>query len=588
MKPYDLVVVGAGPAGSTLAGLVKKHDQKARVLIVDKAVFPRHHVGESLLPGMIPVLRELGVFEKLDREGFPRKVGATFVWGKDRKPWTADFVGLDPELLARHGASLEGKLVWQVLRSRYDEILLEHARSLGAEARLGWRAVSPLEKGGAVSGVLLEDPGGKRHEVSSRLLADCSGQQSFLGKLRGTRVFRDDLKNVAAYGYFRGARWKFELQGHPDKTNIFVCSVPEGWLWYIPLSRDLVSVGLVSKASELKRRKVKDLRAHYLAAVARCREVAPLLKEARLEKGVDPAEPGKDFFTAGDWSYASRSACGPGWLAAGDAAFFIDPLLSSGVMMAHVSAHKAACTVNAARASKDPEFRRLAWADYDRFCAEAGGTFLALVSHWYHAEPNAAAWWKTAASALAGAAPAHLGDKLSFVAVAAGLSYQFERKYATEDLCLDEPGSRPARSALELVAGDGLARDLGPWDRERLGIARTGFAPVDDRDPRLKKAARAAALKRLDGRLVPRWLAPPRKSVSFLPKDGGLAPVCRVDFGSGPGAVRRLLPAAFVEVLDLVDGRRSVAELEEAVPGQRVYRLLRDLLMAGVLTIDTP
>src|SRR5262249_44197965 len=111
---YDLVVVGAGPAGTTMASLVKKHDPAARVLIIERETFPRHHIGESLLPGMIPVLKEMGVFDKMNEGGFPRKMGAVFVWGKDRTPWDADFNNLNLEMVRRHGRMLDAEFSWQV------------------------------------------------------------------------------------------------------------------------------------------------------------------------------------------------------------------------------------------------------------------------------------------------------------------------------------------------------------------------------------------------------------------------------------------------------------------------------------------
>src|SRR6202041_2860094 len=116
----------------------------------------------------------------------------------------------------------------------------------------------------------------------------------------------------------------------------------------IPLSPEMVSVGLVVTAASIRRRSDKDLRAYYAEALRKCREIEPLLRGASRTSGVDPQRPERDFFTAADWSYESGEACGDGWIAAGDAAFFTDPLLSSGVMMAHLSGHRAACTINTA------------------------------------------------------------------------------------------------------------------------------------------------------------------------------------------------------------------------------------------------
>lgn len=593
MSAWDLIVVGGGPAGSTLAGLARKYHPGRRVLVLEKARFPRHHVGESLLPGMIPVLKELGVFDTLNAAGFPRKIGAAFVWGKDRAPWDADFNNLNLEMIERYGRALDTEFSWQVVRSRYDEILLRHAEGLGAEVRHGWRAVAPIEEGGRVVGVLAEDPEGQRHELRADLTADCSGQNSFLGPHRGTRAYNEDLKNVAAYAYFRGARWKFEYQGHPDKTKIFICSAPEGWFWYIPVEKDLVSVGLVSKAAQVKAPGA-DLRERFFKAVKACPEIAPLLEGARLETGMDPADPARDFFAAGDWSFTSERACGPGWLAAGDAAFFLDPLLSSGVMMAHLSGHKAAYAVGTAWAESDPAVRSALWDDYDRFCREIAGAFGALVLYWYRHDPCTESWWKLARETMAAGTGLDLEDRLAFTTIAAGLHYYFERAYTTQSLLFAPIGKQHAWQ------WEGSKHDLKRWSRQVLAVVETGFlAPDADKDPAVKEAVTLTALEELPDAWVPAWTCQRRLSTAFLPEPGTgrLRPIRRMDYERpGKPTARRLLPRAYLDALDLVDGRRSVGEIRAAllersplpadlVAGQ-LFRILKDLAVLGALSFD--
>src|SRR5688572_6955382 len=126
----DLLIVGGGPAGATLGTLVKKYNPSARVVIAEMERFPRHHIGESLLPAVPPILREMGVFEKVDTAGFPKKLGGSYVWGATRKPWIVDFADLTFEQQLAMGWKPSDPLAycWQVHRSRYDQILLEHAR----------------------------------------------------------------------------------------------------------------------------------------------------------------------------------------------------------------------------------------------------------------------------------------------------------------------------------------------------------------------------------------------------------------------------------------------------------------------------
>jgi flavin-dependent dehydrogenase len=597
-KDWDLIVVGGGPAGSTLAGIARKHDPKARVLVLEKTPFPRHHVGESLLPGSIPVLKELGVHAKIDAGGFPRKMGVVFVWGDDRKPWDADFNNLNLEMVKKYGRLLDTEFSWQVLRSKYDQILLDHAAELGAEVRFGWRAVSAVEEKRKVVGVVIEKDG-KKETLRCGTLADCSGQSGFLAAQRGTRTFNEELKNVAGYAYYKNAKWKFEFQGHPDKTKIFVCSVPEGWFWYIPLSKDMISVGLVSKASFVKSHKDgKDYRKYFFDSLKRCNEIFPLLKDAVLMSDVDPHEKGKDFFTTGDWSYQNERACGPGWLAAGDAAFFLDPLLSSGVMMAHLSGHRAAYTWLSARREKDAELKDLLWADYDRFCKEVAGSFMALVRFWYRHDPNARAWWSEARKALGKRAPVDLDDKTAFVAVAAGLTYYFERAYTSQSLLFGSSGAEHSWQ------WEGTKLELKKWTRQILAIVETGFLKAQPkRDAKIRRAEAEVARQEIPDSWVPRLVLTVEEQTAFLPmsEDGRLLPARRyrvvkregLDAGDDAANPRRVMPRSYAVALALVDGKRTVglikrelsrrSALPRDVLDAQAFRLLKDLAVLGAI-----
>ncbi|NNN04459.1 MAG: hypothetical protein HKL90_01025 [Elusimicrobia bacterium] len=604
---WDMIVVGGGPAGSTLAGIARKHDSTARILVLEKDEFPRHHVGESLLPGAIPVLKELGVQDKIDAGGFPRKMGVVFVWGDERAPWDADFNNLNLEMVKKYGRMLDAEFSWQVLRSKYDKILLDHAAELGAEVRFGWRALSAVEENGRFVGVVVEK-GGRRRTLRCGTLADCSGQSGFLSAQRGVREFDPELKNTAGYAYYKGAKWKFEFSGHPDKTKIFICSVPEGWFWYIPLSREMVSVGLVSKASFVKSHpRGKDFRAYFFEALGRCTEIAPLLDGAQLLAGVDPRAPGKDFFTAADWSYRNARACGEGWLAAGDAAFFLDPLLSSGVMMAHLSGHRAAYTWLSSRREADAEVRGLLWNDYDRFCGEVAGSFSTLVRFWYRHDPNARAWRAEARKALGAASPIDLDDKTAFVAVAAGLTYYFERAYTSQTLLFGSSGTEHSWQ------WEGTKLELKNWTRQILAVVETGFLKAEpSRDEGLRRAEDEAARREIPDSWIPRLAKRIEEQTTFLPVsgDGRLLPARRyrivkaegLDADGDAANPRRILPRSYALALALTDGKRSVGaikrELSRRSPLPRdvldaqVFRLLKDLAVLGAVewtqALDVP
>ena len=491
----DLVVVGGGPAGSTMAGLVKKYAPGRRVVLLEKAAGPRHHVGESLLPGIVPVLKELGVYEKVDAAGFPRKIGANYQWGMNGEVWENDFGDVNvAELMKRtRDGALPEKIeyAWQVRRSKYDEILLTHAQSLGVEVVRGATVTGLLEEGARVAGVSTKDA-----EWRAGLVADCSGQSGFLSRFRPVREFDKDLKNVAGWSYYRGAEWKYKYNGHPDKTKIFVCSVPEGWFWYIPIDGGVVSVGLVTGVGRLKA-EGGDLKALYERALARCAEIAPLLANAARETDFDGT--GEEFFTQSDWSYLNRSASGPGWLAAGDAAVFVDPILSSGVTLAHLSAQRAAYSVLAEWEAPGSERARLVWEDYGRSCRESAAQFLALAMFWYGRDRHASSWWLAAKGVQRAWLPAEMGDHTAFITVSAGLTRYYERALSASRI-LEESTPDP--------------KDF-PF-----------YVSVLGRDESLERRAGGAVAA------APRLLFPRAVETVFLPKpgEGKLQAVSRVRF----------------------------------------------------------
>jgi clorobiocin biosynthesis protein Clo-hal len=577
----DLLVVGGGPAGTTTATLFKRYAPHARVILLESAVFPRHHVGESLLPGMLPVLREMGVDERISRAGFVRKVGATFVWGRDREPWDADFSELKAELESK-GVKTDLETTWQVPRAEYDALLLAHARDCGVEVLEGARALAPIERGGAVVGVRAALAGGARASFSCGAVADCSGQAGFLSKFRPIRRYREDLKNVAVYGYFRGAPWKFRYSGVPGASRIFVCSAPEGWFWYIPIAGDLVSVGLVSKASDVRVRAERDMREFFLGAVSRSAEISGLLEGRPLERGLDRAAPDKDLFTASDWSYESLASAGRGWYAAGDAAFFIDPLLSTGVMMAHLSGQRCAYALLAERSGAGgPSAARAVRADYESFCREVGAGFLDLVKIWYEHEPSAKRWFAAARRHNRARGPIRLSSKGDFTGLISGITATFERLYPAGAAATNSPGHawrfrRRDREThvfmLFLTGGGGKA-----WDRgSRAGSVGAGR----------------------DGRSV-RVLGRLRTTVGFAPIEGTgrLGAVLRAEFSPTRGrgiAARRSAPSLYGAALRLIDGRRTVAQiaaaaaerlpLPAALVESETRALIEELVEAGALS----
>tara|TARA_Y100000588_G_scaffold393059_1_gene507387 strand:+ start:442 stop:2061 length:1620 start_codon:yes stop_codon:yes gene_type:complete len=307
---FDAIVVGGGPSGSTTAGLLAKRG--ARVLLLERERFPREHVGESLLPASLPILEELGVRQAVEDAGFLKKYGATMVWGKSPDPWSWYFE--ETNRTYPHA--------YQVVRAEFDEILLRHASRLGVDVREEHRVRDVLREGDRVSGVSFEDAEGVFSEAFARVIVDASGQHALLATALDLRRWDDSFRNLAVYGYFRGA----ERLSKPDENNILVEAHRDGWCWTIPLHDGRSSVGVVVDAENARERIERgDLVTFFNEHIANAPYTAALVANATLEGDIQAVR---------DWSYVAESFVGDGYVLAGDAACFIDPLFSSGVHLA--------------------------------------------------------------------------------------------------------------------------------------------------------------------------------------------------------------------------------------------------------------
>ncbi len=355
---WDAIVIGGGPAGSSVATHLARG--KRRVLLLERAHHPRPHIGESLLPGVLPYLDALGVREAVERAGFRRKEGQTFIWGRDRTPWEIDFRELDVHPYA-----------YFVDRGRFDQILFEHARASGADAREGRTVKRILFEEGRAVGVIHVGEDGSRRTDRARFIVDCSGQSALTA--RGGELLRPvrGLKNVALWSYWRGVE---PMPGH-KAAHILTTSIPEGWIWVIPLG-DRTSIGVVTSSSASRAdRDRMGAEAWYEATLARSAPVAELMRGAERVEGVTGAR---------DWSYRSRRLSGPGILLAGDAACFIDPILSTGVHLAFTASYWAAACVHSALLEPKHEafFRRF----YDETYGAQYKELLTQVKAFYKAE----------------------------------------------------------------------------------------------------------------------------------------------------------------------------------------------------------
>ena len=353
---YDAIVIGGGPAGSTVATRLAQRGR--RVVLVEKERFPRFHIGESLLPSSMPLFEELGVSAELAR--FLPKYAAEFVTADGtlvrRYPFSDGVIG--------HPSS-----AYEVDRAEFDAVLLENAGRRGVEVRQGFEVVKfELEKPDGVE-VTVRDGNGDRETLSARVLIDSSGQQSLLASRLGLKRMDAGLKNFAVFSHYEGAkRYSGDREG-----DISVVLVPQGWWWVIPLRGDRTSVGLVAPARSLGGRKPDE--AYLLDQI----EKTPFLRE-RLGGGrrVAPVR------TISDYSYVSRQFAGDRWLLVGDAAAFIDPVFSTGVYLGMAGGFRAAEAVD--EALRRGRIRRSAFRGYERWVDRAVGTYRTFVKGWYTPE----------------------------------------------------------------------------------------------------------------------------------------------------------------------------------------------------------
>ncbi|MER6075589.1 FAD-dependent oxidoreductase [Streptomyces sp. NPDC001817] len=374
----DVLVVGGGPAGATAAALLARQGHQVRVL--ERERFPRYHIGESLLPSLLPVLDVLGAREAVEAQGFVRKTGAFYGWGGQE--WSLGFD--EPGRPAAYS--------FQVIRSQFDQLLLEHARAQGAEVREEVRAGHvTFEDGNAGQGqravkAAWTGNDGTEGRIRFGHLVDASGRAGLLAarQLRTRRV-HDIFRNVATWSYWHDAA---PLAAAPSGA-IGVFSLPDhGWLWAIPLHDGTLSVGLVTdKRSFAHARQAAggSLQSVYDEAIARCPLLAGMLTHARQ------AAPLK---TESDYSYVSEAFTGPGWFLAGDAACFLDPLLSTGVHLAMYSGLLAAASISSVlRGDVDEDAAR---AFYQTAYQHAYERLLILVSAFYRIHDGRDTYFRTA------------------------------------------------------------------------------------------------------------------------------------------------------------------------------------------------
>lgn len=340
----DAIIIGGGPGGSTCAAVIAKAGH--RVLLLERETFPRYQIGESLLPATVHgIAALLDVKDELEAACFTRKRGGTFRWGQNPRPWTFTFGQ------SKRNDEDGYEYAYQVERAKFDDILLRNAAKHGAEVRERATVEGLIHEDGRVVGVKVTQEG-RTESLRARFVVDATGHQSRFHEQVGERLFSKHFRNIAIFGYFTGGA---RLPA-PNDGNIFCEAFQHGWFWYIPLSPDLTSVGVVVAQEKFADVRHENLEQTLMDLVAQSTHIREHLKFAtRVTEGMY----GK-IRVRKDYSYCNTRFWRPGLALVGDAACFVDPVFSSGVHLATYGGLLAGRAVNSTLS--DPE-RETTWFD---------------------------------------------------------------------------------------------------------------------------------------------------------------------------------------------------------------------------------
>lgn len=451
----DVLIVGGGPAGSTVGSLLKKYAPPLNVVILERETFPRDHVGESQLPAVCQVLNEMGAWDKVEAAGFPVKIGSTYRWGATDELWNLNFLPTDYSETKRPGTyqGQRAQTAFQVERKVYDQILLDHAAELGCQVLMPAKALRVRTGDDRIEAVEVQT-GEQVETVRARYYVDASGTSGLFRRSLGIGVDSPTaLRNIAFWDYWQDAEWA-ETVGC-EGTRVQVMSIGWGWIWFIPVSATRTSIGLVLPTAYFKE-SGETPEGLYHKAIQTEPRIAALIGRATCERR---------FETTTDWNFVSDRLAGPNWFLAGDACGFADPILAAGMTLAQVSSRKVAYSILEADRNQVP----YSWLadEYNRRHRQTIRYHMRFAEFWYSAN-GCFTDLENYCSEIAESAGIRLDPKSAFQWLAAG-------GFANETLTSEQSTAFGFASFRQLVGR--FVRSESAWEVHRnnkLELALTG------------------------------------------------------------------------------------------------------------------
>lgn len=379
MNPsFDVGIIGAGPAGSVTAAYLSRAG--LRCLLLEKETFPRPHVGESLVPSVNRIFADFDLFDALEEAKFPHKYGAVWTTSEKAPSYQTDWEGLVEEkdhiagvrFEERSQCGVDQPYTYHVDRGKFDRILLEKATSLGATAKMGARVMN-VDFDSQPDPVISYRTTGGDHQAQVKMVVDASGRDTFIGNRKKWKIMDQTFNQVAIHTWFDDYD-RTILADKPEQTDyIFIHFLPiqNTWVWAIPITDTITSIGVVSQKETFKTHtgtreeffwEALRSRPEFYDAIKASRQVRPLSME-------------------GDYSYAMQQITDDRLVLVGDAARFVDPIFSSGVSIALTSAQLA--SENIIRGFQKGDLSKAAFSQFEETIRHGTKNWYTFISLYY-------------------------------------------------------------------------------------------------------------------------------------------------------------------------------------------------------------